>query len=182
MVNDLIDDRGENIDTWDDFDGAEPSSVNAKLYVRTTNDDPSGTPTYGDWAVFASGTFTGRGFQFKAELTSSDIAQNILVDELGYIATFQRRQDNSDGTIASGTSTKSVTFDTEFFTGTASLGGANSSLPAVGVTVHNLGNTERVNISNVTASGFDLDVLNSSDANVNRNFTYTATGYGRKQT
>ena len=182
MLNDLIDDRGEKIDTWDDFDGAVPSSVNAKLYVRTTNDDPSGTPTYGDWAVFASGTFTGRGFQFKAELTSSDIAQNILVDELGYIATFQRRQDNSDGTIASGTSTKSVTFDTEFFTGTASLGGANSSLPAVGVTVHNLGNTERVNISNVTASGFDLDVLNSSDANVDRNFTYTATGYGRKQT
>ncbi len=182
MQNDLIDDRTANIDTWTDFDGAIPSAVNAKLYVRSTNDDPSGSPTYSAWAPFASGTFTGRAFQFKAELTSGDVAQNILVDELGYIATFQRRQDNSNGTIASGTSTKSVTFDTEFFTGTASLGGANSSLPAVGVTVHNLGNGERVNISNVTASGFDIDVLNSSNANVDRNFTYTATGYGKKQT
>ena len=182
MQNDLIDDRTAKIDTWTDFDGELPSAVNAKLYLRSTNDDPSGSPTYSAWAPFASGTFTGRAFQFKAELTSGDVAQNILVDELGYIATFQRRQDNSDGTIASGTSTKSVTFDTEFFTGTASLGGANSSLPAVGVTVHNLGDGERVNISNVTASGFDIDVLDSSDANVDRNFTYTATGYGKKQT
>ena len=93
-----------------------------------------------------------------------------------------RRQDNSNGTVASGTSTKSVTFADEFFTGTSSLGGANAYLPSVGITVHNLGDGERVNVSNVTATGFSLDVLNSSNANVNRNFTYLAIGYGRKQT
>lgn len=182
LVNDLIDDRTANINTWTDFDGTIPKDVNAALYMRSTNDDPSGSPTYSAWTPFTSGTFTGRAFQFKAELESSDPAQNILIDELGYIATFQRRQDNSNGTVASGTSTKSVTFADEFFTGTSSLGGANAYLPSVGITVHNLGDGERVNVSNVTATGFSLDVLNSSNANVNRNFTYLAIGYGRKQT
>mgnify|MGYP005990915711 CR=1 FL=1 len=181
-VNDLIDDRTANINTWTDFDGTVPSDVNAALYMRSTDDDPSGSPTYSAWIPFVSGTFTGRAFQFKAELESSDPAQNILIDELGYEASFQRRQDNSNGTAASGTSTKSVTFADEFFTGTASLGGANAFLPSVGITVHNLGSGERVNVSNVSATGFDLDVLNSSNANVNRNFTYLAVGYGRKQT
>jgi hypothetical protein len=45
--------------------------------------------------------------------------------------------------------------------------------------VQNLGDGERVNISNVSATGFDLDVLDSGGSNVNRNFTYTANGYGR---
>jgi hypothetical protein len=45
--------------------------------------------------------------------------------------------------------------------------------------VQNLGNGERVNVSSVTATGFDLDVLDSGGSNVNRNFTYTAVGFGR---
>jgi len=177
--NDLIDSRTANVDTWNDFDGTEADAVNAKLYFRSTNDDPSGSPTYGAWQEFISGTFEARAFQFKAELNSSDVAQNILIDELGYEATFQRRQENSNGTIASGTSTKSVTFDKAFFVGTASLGGSNAYLPSVAVTVQNLGDGERLNVSNVTATGFDVDILNSSNANVNRNFTYAAVGYGK---
>jgi predicted phage tail protein len=177
--NNLVDSRNADVDDWADFDGDDADAVNAKLYFRSTNDDPSGSPTYGSWQEFISGTFEARAFQFKAELTSTDIAQNILVDELGYEATFQRRQENSNGTIASGTSTKSVTFDKAFFTGTASLGGTNAYLPSVAITVQDLGNGERLNVSNVSATGFDVDILNSSDANVNRNFTYAAVGYGK---
>ena len=177
--NDLIDSRNADVDDWADFDGGDADAVNAKLYLRTTNDDPSGSPTYGSWQEFVSGTFEARAFQFKAELESSDTAQNILIDELGYEATFQRRQENSNAAIASGTSTKSVTFDKAFFTGTVSLGGTNAYLPSVAVTVQNLGNGERLNVSNVSATGFDVDILNSSDANVDRNFTYAAVGYGK---
>ena len=177
--NDLIDSRTADVDDWSDFDGTEADAVNAKLYMRSTFDDPSGSPTYTAWQEFISGTFDARAFQFKAELNSSDIAQNILVDELGYEATFQRRQENSNAAIASGTSTKSVTFDKAFFTGTASLGGINAYLPSVAVTVQNLGNGERLNVSNVSATGFDVDILNGDDANVDRNFTYAAVGYGK---
>ena len=53
--------------------------------------------------------------------------------------------------------------------------------PSVGITVQNLGADERFNISNVSSTGFDIDVLDSSNNNVNRSFTYTANGYGKGQ-
>tara|TARA_Y100000004_G_scaffold162163_1_gene190694 strand:- start:1 stop:3303 length:3303 start_codon:yes stop_codon:yes gene_type:complete len=177
--NDTIDARTALIDTWNDFDGTAADAVNAKLYMRSTNDDPSGSPTYGAWKEFINGTFQARAFQFKAELNSNDIAQNILIDELGYVATLQRRQENSNAAIASGTSTKAVTFDKAFFTGTASLGGTNAYLPSIGITVQNLGAGERVNVSSVTGTGFNVDVLDSGGTNVDRNFTYSAVGYGK---
>ena len=133
-------------------------------------------PTGASWS---GGSYKGRGFQFKAELQSQDPAQNILIDQLGYNATFQRRQEQSTSAVASGTSTASVTFDNAFFTGTASLGGTNAYLPSVGITVQNLGAGERVNVSNVTATGFDVDVLDSGGSNVDRNFIWQAVGYGK---
>jgi len=176
--NDTIDARTALIDTWNDFDGTEADAVNAKFYMRRTDDDPSGSPTYTGWQEIVAGTFVARAFQFKAELTSADIAQNILIDELGYETSFQRREEISQP-IASGTSTKSVTFDNAFFVGTSALGNLNNFLPSIGITVQNLGNGERVNVSNVTSTGFDLDVLDSGGSNVDRNFTYTAVGFGR---
>jgi len=146
--------------------------------MRRTDDDPSGSPTYTAWQEVVAGTFKGRAFQFKAELTSADIAQNILIDQLGYETSFQRREEISQP-IASGTSTKSVTFDNAFFVGTSALGNLNNFLPSIGITVQNLGDRERVNVSNVTGTGFDLDVLDSGGNNQDRTFTYTAVGFGR---
>ena len=165
----------------DTIDGGQVNNVNAELYIRSTNDDPSGSPTYGAWVPFNSGTFKGRGFQFKTELTSTKVDENILVDELGYKIELTPRTDQSVQPIASGTSTKSVTFTKPFFVGTAALLGANSQLPSVGVTVQNLGADERFNISNVSSTGFDIDVLDASNNNVDRNFTYVANGVGRGQ-
>lgn len=181
LPSDTMDGRTALIDTWTDVDGAAVNNVNAELYIRSTNDDPSGSPTYGAWAPFNSGTFKGRGFQFKTELTSKKVDENILVDELGYKIELTPRFDQSTAAIASGTSTKSVTFVKPFFVGTSALLGANSQLPSVGITVQNLGANERFNISNVSSTGFDIDVLDSGGSNVNRNFTYTANGVGRGQ-
>ena len=187
--NETIDGRTGKIDKWSDFGGSQSDAVDAKLYMRSTEDDPSSSPTYTDWREFISGTFVARAFQFRAKLTTTDPGQNILIDELGYEATFQRRQENSNGVIFSTTNglstgtagTYSVTFDKPFFVGTASLGGANAYLPSIGITVQNLGALERVNVSNVTATGFEVDVLHQNGHNVTREFTYTAVGYGRRK-
>jgi hypothetical protein len=112
--NDLIDSRTAEIDTWSDFDGAVNDSVNATLYLRRTNDDPTGTPTWSDYQPFVNGTFLGRAFEFKAVLTTSDAAENILIDELGYESAFQRRTEQSNGNVASGAGTATVTFDKAF--------------------------------------------------------------------
>jgi predicted phage tail protein len=206
-TSDLIDARLAEIDTWDDFDGAATAKVNAALYVRTTTSSPaeqfllmedgdfmaletddgdsflytedSTTPTWSDWKEFVNGTFSGRGFQFKAELESEAIDQNILIDQLGYEATFQRRQESSVGTVASGAGTKSVVFDKAFFVGTASLGGANTYLPSIGITAQNLATGDYFVVTNVASTGFDVTFRNSAGAAVNRNFQWSAVGYGR---
>ena len=177
--SDLIDSRTGEVDSWDDWDGTAAAGVNAKLYLRSTSDDPSGTPTWSSWQEFVNGTFKGRGFQFKSELISNDIAQNILIDELGYEATFQRRQEQSVGSIASGAGAKTVTFDKPFFTGTAALGGVNSSLPSVGITAQNMATGDYFVVTGVSGTGFTVTFRNSAGTVIDRNFAWSTVGYGK---
>ena len=176
---DLWDSRTANIDTWVDIDGGVVDKVNAEVYVRKTNDDPSGTPTYSAWQPLANGVLKGRAFQFKAVLTSTDTAQNILVDELGYKAQFSQRTEQSTSAIASGTSAKAVTFANPFFTGTSSLGGANSALPTIGITPQNMATGDFFELSSISRTGFTVTFKNSSGTIVDRNFNYMATGFGK---
>ena len=177
--SDLIDSRTGLVDDWADWDGAASSAVNAKMYLRSTSDNPSGTPTWSAWQEFVNGTFKARAFQFKAELTSTDPGQNILIDELGYEATFQRRQDQSLGSIASSAGAKTVTFDKPFFPGTASLGGVNSSLPSVGITAQNMATGDYFVVSSVISSQFVVTFRNSGGTAIDRNFAWSAVGYGK---
>ena len=78
------------------------------------------------FSTFVNGTFIGRGFRFRCEMDSDDPAQSIEIDQLGYNAQLESRTETSlgnagatGGLIASGTSTKSVTFTNSFFTGQA---------------------------------------------------------------
>lgn len=178
---DLWDSRTDLIDTWVDIDGGVVDQVNAELYVRKTNDDPSSSPTYSAWQPLANGVLKARAFQFKAVLTTSNAAQNILVDELGYKAQFQQRTEQSTSTIASGTSAKAVTFTNAFFTGTSSLGGANSALPTIGITPQNMATGDFFELSSISRTGFTVTFKNSSGTIVDRNFNYMATGFGKAQ-
>lgn len=179
--NDTIDSRTALINTWADFDGGVVDFVNAELYVRKTDDDPSGTPTYSAWQPLANGVLKARAFQFKAVLTSNDPAQNVLVDELGYKAQMQQRTEQSTSAVASGTSAKAVTFTKPFFTGTSSLGGVNSSLPTIGITPQNMATGDFFELSSISRTGFTVTFKNSSGTIVDRNFNYMATGFGKAE-
>jgi predicted phage tail protein len=176
--SDLVDSRLGEVDTWSDWDGGVIDSVNAILELRSTTDNPSSSPTWGSWQPFVNGTFRGRGFQFRTTLTSSDIAENILVDELGYLASVQRRTEQSVAAI-SGTTNTAVTFTHPFFTGTASIGGVNAYLPSVGITAQNMQAGDYFQITGVTGTGFTISFFDSSNVAVTRQFTWSATGYGR---
>ena len=178
--SDAIDSRGEQVDDWDDWDGATVDKVNAKLLVRRTDDDPDGaSPTWTSFAEFANGTFKARAFQFKAELTSEDTAQNIKVDELGYVAEFQRRTEQSTSAVASGAGAKSITFGNAFFSGTAALLGSNTALPTIGITALNMASGDYFVLSSISRTGFTVTFYNSSDTAIDRNFNWSATGYGK---
>ena len=178
-IGTLFDSRTALIDTWTDFDGAEATAVNAKLLVATTQDNPSsGSPTFTAFQTFANGTYKGRGFKFKTELTSGDPAQNIRISQLGYTASLQRRVEQSNALTANGST--NVTFTNTFFVGTSSLLGANSNLPAIGITAQNLGAGEFFQISNISGTGFTIVFKDSGGNAINgKQFTYQAVGFGK---
>ena len=177
--NDLFDSRTANIDTWTDFDGVQATDVNAEMLVRVTQDDPSsGSPTYTGFQTFANGTYKGRGFQFRTNFTSNDPAQDIRVSQLGYTASLQRRTEQGNVT-ASGAGAKAITFTHPFFTGTSALLGANSNLPSIGINAQNMASGDYFEVSSVSGTGFTVHFKNSSNASIDRNFTYQAVGFGK---
>ena len=145
----------------------------------------SGTScTYGanftQFNTFANGEYTARGYKFKVELTSDDPAQNINVTELGYEASVKRRTETINTSIASGTSAKTVTFASPFFTGTGSLGGSTTAfLPTVGITLEGAVSGDYFKITSITGSQFVIEVRDSSNNFKNLNFRYTAIGFGK---
>ncbi len=64
LVNDLIDSRTANIDTWTEFDGTQADDVNAKLLVATTDIDPatSVSATYEQSGTTITITKTSHGY------------------------------------------------------------------------------------------------------------------------
>ena len=166
---------------------------NANTFTLTsaTSLNTSGNSTYSaefePYQKFVNGTYIGRGFKFKCDLLSTDPAQSIEIDQLGYFAELESRTEtslgnaaaSSGGFIASGTSTKSIVFSNSFFTGQSGTSvAANSVLPSIGITIENAQSGDFFTLSNITGTGFDIDIKNGSN-NVNRNFKYAATGFGR---
>ena len=177
-TGDQFDNRTDNIDTWTDFDGSIANEANAKIAVRTTTDNPSSSPTYSSFNDFANGTFKGRGFQFRITLETSDTAQNMNLQQAGYTATMPSRTEQSS-VIASGSGAKAVTFSSSFFVGTSGLGNLNSFLPSVNISPQNMATGDYFELSSITGTGFTVHFKNSSNASIDRNFTYSAVGFGK---
>ena len=156
---------------------------NTFTVTATSSQSTSGNCTlsseFTNFSTLANGTFIGRGFKFKTDLTSSDPAQSIIIKQLGYSASLERRTETPINVIASGTSQKSVTFINSFFTGAANTSvSAGSALPAIGITIENMQSGDFFELSSITGTGFNIDIKNGS-SHVDRNFKYTAVGFGR---
>jgi len=78
---DLIDSRGD-VDDWASVDGVEVDTCDATLFIATTDDDPSGSPTWSPWTQFDVSDFTCRAAKFKLELSSEQETENIDVSVL----------------------------------------------------------------------------------------------------
>ena len=146
---------------------------------QTTSGNCTYSAEFSDFNTLANGTFIGRGFKFRCEMDSNDPAQSIEIDQLGYSAELNSRTETVNTVIASGTSSKAVTFQHAFFTGTSELGGSTSAyLPNIGITIENAQSGDFFALSSISGTGFTIDIKNGSSF-VNRNFKYAATGFGR---
>jgi hypothetical protein len=168
--SDTWDERTALIDTWNDIDADDLSDTDVQLYVRSTNDDPGGSPTYGTWEPFVNNTKRGRGFQFKAVATSSNVSQNPLIEQLGVKVSVQRRTEQERNT-TSGTSAKAVAFPSAFY-----------SVPSVGITAQDFDSGDYFQLSSISRTGFTVTFKNSSDTIISKVFDYQAVGHGKEIT
>jgi len=168
--DDFWDSRTNLIDTWNDIDADDLSETNAELYVRATNDDPSGSPTFGTWEPFANSTKRGRGFQFKVEMETENDTQDPVVETLGVSVKLQRRTEQ-ERNIASGTGAKAITFPSAFY-----------STPSITITATNMATGDFFELSSVSRTGFTITFKASGGSIVDRNFDYQAVGHGKEIT
>ena len=168
--DDFWDSRSANIDTWNDIDADDLSETNAELYSRSTNDDPSGSPTYGTWEPFANSTKRGRGFQFKVEMETDNDSQDVVVQTLGVSVKLQRRTEQ-ERNISSGTGAKAITFPSAFY-----------STPSITITATNMATGDFFELSSVSRTGFTITFKASGGSIVDRTFDYQAVGHGKEIT
>ena len=159
-------------------------NTNSFTLTGTTSQTTNGNCTFGagftQFNTFANGEYTGRGFKFRTELTSDDVAQNINVSELGYEGSIKRRTETVNTSIASGTSAKTVIFQNPFFTGTAALNSSTTAfLPTVGITLEGAVSGDYFKITSITGTQFVIEVRDVNNNFKNLNFKYTAIGFGK---
>ena len=164
----LFDDNLGDLDTWGDLDGTDVTDTNVLLYIRSTPDNPSGTPTWGEWRICTNNMLRGRGFQFKAAAFSDQISQNTIINQVGAITELQQRIERS-AELTSGASTYTATFTNAFY-----------DLPAVNIAPLNMATGDYFTLSSVTSTGFQVGFFNSGGTPVSRQFTHTSVGHGRR--
>lgn len=167
-IDDLIDSKLTLIDSWGDIDGADITDVYATLYMRTTEDNPGGSPTWTEWKPFFIGEYSARGFQFKLELATDNLNHNIVIKNLSVTIDMPDRTE-AERNIVSGAGTYNVTFPYAFW-----------DVPGIVVTAYNMQTGDYHEISSQSESGFSIIFKNSGGTAVSRTFDYVAKGYGRE--
>ena len=168
------DSRTGFIDDWgtiDNVGGAVADQCNATLYLRATNDDPaSGSAPWGTWREFSNVLVKGRGFQFKALLTSADTNQNISITQLGATLELQGRTESIATPVTTGSSQYTVTFTNAF-----------KNTPTVVISPTNQQSGDFYELANISRTGFQVTFKNGSSA-VARSFVWAASGFGKERT
>lgn len=164
-TGDLVDFRYELIDSWESIDGDLVSDTSVALYVRTTPDNPTGTPTWSDWQRFAMGDYEARAFQWKVDLESGSPTHNVVVKALSVTVDMPDRREYARD-VVSGSGPTTVTFAKAF-----------RIVPAIGITAQNMAQGDYFTVTGKLASSFTVNFFNSAGTPISRRFDWDAIGY-----
>ncbi len=147
------------------FDGDDLATIDVSLQVRSTNDDPAGgSVTWSAWQPLTLADLTARAFAFRVVVSSSNSAHSVSISELNISVDMPDKIQSEQ--VSVGTGGMSVTFNQNFYT-----------VPAVNITLQNGVSGDYFALSNLTASGFDVDVYDSTNSAISRELSYVAKGY-----
>ena len=163
-TSDFIDTRSGNIDDYESIDLNTYDDVEVQLQIATTNDNPSGSPTFSDFQNFRIGNYFGRAFKFRLLVTSGDVTHQVYITSLS--ATLEAFQKFDTQQLTSSTSSLGVTFGEGFLV-----------TPKIAVTAQNMASGDFYEITSVSSTGFTITFKNSSGTIVARTFDYIARGF-----
>lgn len=154
--------------TLTDLLGGADGEWDATVQIATTDDDPSGSPTWSDWQDLVVGEYRARAFKARIELEVFN-PQLVLT-----IAAFSLSVDMPDRIVrgADLTCTVSgytVTFDPVF-----------RVPPTVLIDGQGMATGDYSQVTGKSKSGFTVTFYDDADAAVERVFDYAAIGYGRE--
>lgn len=163
-ISDFIDTRSGNVDSYESFDLNTYDDVGVQLQIATTNDDPTGSPTYSDFQNFRIGNYFGRAFKFRLLVTSGDITHQVFITTLK--ASLEAFQKIDTQQLTSSNSSLAVTYGEGFLLA-----------PKIAVTAQNMASGDFYEITSVSSTGFTITFKNSSGTIVARTFDYIARGF-----
>ena len=163
-------DSGRGVALFDDapapFDGNDPTNATAQLQIATSTTSLDNATEF--QPMNTSTTFKGRYFKFKLRLANKNNKTRAFVSGISIDVKMQKRTETGED-VASGTTTKTITFTNPFF-----------AIPSIGIAAQNMATGDFFSISNKSISGFDIVFQNSSGSNINRTFDFVAIGHGLK--
>ena len=169
------------VDALENFDGTTLENATAEIQIQTSDDNI----TYSNPNNFIETVATAQYFKFKLILKTLTTSQNtrILIGDantntLGCKVSMNKRTETSD---LLSSNTTSFAFANEFFTGSGATTNFTAGKPSVTINPRNLGTGEFYEVTSITGAGFNVEFKNSSGSPLtNKEFTYTASGFGKK--
>ena len=149
------------------MDNGDNSLWDITLQIRTTDDDPVGSPTWSAWKSFIVGDYTARAFEFRLLLNTYDTNVTPSVTVLSV------QIDMPDRTYG----------ENDLVCTVAGLGVVYSPAfkadPAVGISAQGLQTGDYYAITSKSSTGFTIQFFDSGDIAIQRTFDYVAKGYGQ---
>ncbi|WP_342049869.1 MULTISPECIES: phage tail protein [unclassified Cupriavidus] len=164
-TGDQIDFRFDLIDSWLSIDGDRINDTVVALFVRTTNDNPAGSPIWSPWQRFSMGDYEARAFQWKVDLESESSTHNVLVTGLTVGIDMPDRRESGRDVVSSAGPT-AITFSKAF-----------RVLPNLGITAQNMAQGDYFVITSKTETGFTITFYNAASIPVSRRFDWDAQAY-----
>jgi len=161
--------RPDWFDTPDFFGSASESLWDVTVEISTTNDDPTGTPTWSSWTELIAADVVARGYRFRARLQSLQFDVTPVVTGLAVTVDMPDRV-IAENDLVVPVGGRTITFTPPYFV-----------LSGVSISAQGLQTGDYYDITGKDAGGFAIIFRNASGAAVQRTFDYVAKGYGSVQ-
>lgn len=148
--------------------GSVASNYNATLQIRTTTDDPTGSPTWGPWQTLIAGDYTFWGAQFRIILESFCPTCSPQVCEARVEIDMEDRVEGESDLSYSPGGYLTINFDFPFF-----------QRPAIAIDGESLQEGWQADVINKSETGFDVRFLDETGAEVAVTFDWLARGFGK---